>query len=152
MSAVKIRVDRYKATKQATLSRVYVDGEFVCFGLEDEQRAVKVRGETRIPAGEYRITLRAEGGFHQRYKADRRFDDIHIGMLWIRDVPSFEYILIHAGNTHLDTNGCLLVGAQADEIRMTLSQSGDAYRRLYLKVRTAAEHHNLTIVIEDNDQ
>ncbi len=40
---------------------------FLCYTLEDEQRVLKVKGETRIPAGTYKIELRREGGFHARY-------------------------------------------------------------------------------------
>ena len=39
---------------------------FMCYTLEDERRALKVRGETRVPAGTYKIELRTEGGFHER--------------------------------------------------------------------------------------
>ena len=35
---------------------------------------------------------------------------MHKGMLWVRDVPGFEYILIHTGNTDEHTAGCLIVG------------------------------------------
>jgi len=42
-----------------------VDGQFVCFGLEDEYREDKVAGETRIPSGTYQVALRKEGGFHK---------------------------------------------------------------------------------------
>ena len=35
---------------------------------------------------------------------------MHKGMLWVRDVPGFEYILIHTGNTDEHTSGCLIVG------------------------------------------
>ena len=104
---MKIDVDRFISDEDTTISRVMVDGQFICFGLEDEYREEKVVGETRIPAGTYKITLRTEGGFNQRYK--KRFPDIHKGMLHIRNVPNFEYILIHCGNTDEHTKGCLLV-------------------------------------------
>lgn len=147
-----IRVDRYISSNEATLSRIYVDGFPQCFGLEDEYRAVKAPGETRIPAGEYQITLRAWGGFHERYAEDRRIRDIHIGMLWVRDVPNFEYILIHVGNTEKDTDGCLIVGKTCDELRMAVWNSWEAYRALYSKVRTDAERGRLRIRYEDNDR
>lgn len=41
---------------------------FLCYTLEDEHRALKVKGETRIPEGRYEIKLRKEGGFHSRYE------------------------------------------------------------------------------------
>lgn len=82
--------------------------KYLCFTLEDEYREKKLAAETRIPAGKYEITLRTEGGYHARYST--RFADIHKGMLWIRSVPNFEYILIHCGNTEEHTAGCLLVG------------------------------------------
>jgi len=41
---------------------------FLCYTLEDEHRALKVKGETRIPEGKYEIKLRKEGGFHSRYE------------------------------------------------------------------------------------
>ena len=50
-----ITVDRFKSDDDATLSKVDIDGQFVCFGLEDEYREDKVANETRIPAGRYRI-------------------------------------------------------------------------------------------------
>jgi len=149
---MQIQVDRYLSTNEATLSRVSVDGAFQCFGLEDEWRPVKVPGETRIPAGNYRVTLRTRGGFHDRYSADRRFRAIHEGMLWVKDVPGFDYILIHCGNTHRDTAGCLLVGMGRDETSMTLSNSTQGYIGLYTKVLPAAKAGHLFISYEDNDK
>ena len=40
-----ITVDRFKSDSDATISNVNVDGQFVCFGLEDEFRAEKVANE-----------------------------------------------------------------------------------------------------------
>lgn len=152
-----IRVNRFLSTSEATLSSVYVDEEPVCYGCEDEYRAVKAPGETRIPAGVYKVALRTFGGKYERYKKDRRVRDLHDpslgggGMLWIKDVPNFEHILIHIGNTETDTEGCLLVGAAYDELTMTVSQSVVGYRKLYKMVRPAAEAGHLTILFEDND-
>ena len=149
---MEILVDRFVSDADATISRVTVDGRFVCFGLEDEFREEKVVGETRIPAGTYRINLRTEGGFHQRYS--RRFSDIHRGMLHIQDVPNFQFILIHCGNTDEDTKGCLLVGTQANTQPgdMSIIASTGAYRRFYPLVVNPAAEDDLTITFVDNDR
>jgi len=155
---MQLTVDRYLSSAEATLSRVSVDTEFFCYGLEDEFRTVKEKGETRIPAGVYKITLRPWGGFYDRQKTNRQYRDMagagvdHPGMLWVRDVPGFEDILIHPGNTDRDTAGCLLVGTTADELRFTLHGSVAAYVRLYRRVWQAAEKNMLYITYEDNDR
>ena len=104
-----------------------------CFVIEDEQRTVKKYGETRIPAGRYRLGLRREGGFHARYR--RVFGpEFHKGMVQIQDVPQFTHVLIHMGNTDEDTAGCLLLNRRA-----AFAPDGDfvghesrlAYRRFY---------------------
>ena len=148
---MQILVDRYLSDAEATLSKVSVDGAFVCHGLEDEHRRIKVFGETRIPAGEYDITVRREGGFHKRYSNDRRFRDFHQGMLWVRRVPGFRFILIHVGNTEKHTKGCLLVG-NADERKMCVWNSARAYETLYKRVINHADVGDLTIRYMDNDR
>ncbi len=128
-----ITVERITSNNDSTLSVIYVDGSFVCFGIEDEFRENKVPNETRIPAGIYDIGVRTVGGFNERYAA--KFPDFHKGMLQVLNVPNFEYILIHIGNTDDDTSACLLVGQNAitsDGIRN--SSSTNAYKKLYKKV------------------
>lgn len=150
-----ILVDRYKSTpadttKGATLSRIFVDGELECVGLEDEYRDVKVAGETRIPAGTYQVKLKTWGDFHSRYT--KKFGDKHHGMLHVQDVPGFTDILIHIGNYETNTAGCLLVGSSADEAAMTIGASKVAYEKFYAKVWEAARDGNLTIEYVDNDR
>ena len=140
---MEIVVDRFVADDDTTVSRVNVDGQFVCFGLEDEFREEKVAKETRIPSGTYDVRLRTEGVHHSKYS--NRFEDIHKGMLHIQNVPNFTFILIHCGNTDEDTDGCLLVGSQAltepGEMRVTQSTGADAAAAGDLKIR-----------FEDNDR
>jgi len=137
---MKITVNRYLSNADATLSDVMVNGDPECYGLEDEYREVKVANETRIPAGTYPIKLRAAGGMHGRYCEAEWCKDWHKGMLHLQDVPGFEWIYIHPGNTDDHTSGCLLVGDQANEgEHLTISKSRIAYERLYKKVVAALE-------------
>ena len=106
---MKLTVVRFGLGLKSTLSRIYVDGKFVCFGLEDARRKEKIYGETCIPEGMYQLRPRTEGSFAQRYGV--RFRDLkHKAMIEIDRVPGFDDVLIHMGNKHEDTAGCLLVG------------------------------------------
>lgn len=147
-----ITVDRFKSDTDATISKVDVDGQFVCFGLEDEYRADKVAGETRIPAGRYEVGLRTEGGFHMRYA--KKFPAMHRGMLHVLNVPGFKFILIHIGNTDEDTAGCLLVGSNAavDDGELRVNSSKLAYQKFYPMVIEAAKRGALEIDYVDNDR
>jgi hypothetical protein len=115
---------------------------FLCYTLEDEQRDVKVWGETRIPAGIYKLGLRTEGGFHNRYLS-RYGADFHKGMIHVLDVPGFEWILWHSGNTDENTAGCLLLGnTQTSNLIAKdgfIGSSRDAYKLVYPRVLSAIE-------------
>ena len=114
---------------------------FLCYTLEDEHRVLKVKGETRIPAGTYKIELRKEGGFHERYS--KKYPGVHRGMLHIIDVPNFEYILIHTGNTDEHTAGCLIVGdSQENNLILRdgfVGKSVNAYKRIYPAIAKAID-------------
>jgi len=128
---MKLRVIRYYSADDYTLGMLLDETsgrKFLAYTLEDEHREVKVAGETRIPAGTYNITLRKVGGFHSKYST--KYGSMHKGMLWVRDVPGFEYILIHTGNTDEHTAGCLLVGNTSD-YKGVIGSSVDAYKRIY---------------------
>ncbi len=114
---------------------------FLAYTLEDEQRNKKVYGETRIPNGTYKLGLRKTGGYHAKYS--KRFSDIHIGMLHVTNVPGFEYILIHCGNTDEHTAGCLLVGDSQENNQITkdgfIGKSTQAYKRIYPRIAEAID-------------
>ena len=145
-----IQVNRIKSDSDATLSTVFIDGCFDCFGLEDEYRADKVAGETRIPQGRYKVGVRDVGGFHGRYSA--KFPSFHRGMLQVMEVPGFEYILIHIGNTEEDTAGCLLVGQNGcTRGNLWIESSTNAYSELYKKCIQSAIDGELWIQYRDLD-
>ena len=128
---MKLTVLRYFDNGKATAGLLFIDGKFECYTLEDEFRVEKVMAETRIPEGIYEIKLRTEGTHHLKYK--ERFPQDHVGMLHVTNVPKFEYILIHIGNTEKDTAGCLLVG-NSTNVSNVISDSGAAYISMYKKV------------------
>ena len=146
---MKLRLERFDHDDDTSLGLLFVDGEFFCFTLEDQPQNVKVPGETRIPAGTYDIRLRDEGGVSKKYAA--KFPGLHKGMLWLQDVPEFEWIYIHIGNTDDHTSGCILVGGICNAMNMSLAQSTSAYEILYKRSVDAAEAGDLTIDIIDRD-
>lgn len=155
---MKLKVLRYNSEADSTNGLLFevndLGNQFLCYTLEDEHRVLKVKGETRIPAGIYNIELRKEGGFHERYT--KKYPDIHIGMLHIIDVPGFEFILIHTGNTDEHTSGCLILGDSQENNTIIkdgfVGKSVNAYRRVYPKIAKALKNgESVTIEYIDYD-
>jgi hypothetical protein len=134
---MEIDTIRYNSKSDFTDGLLFINGEFQVHTLEDEKRSVKVFGETRIPNGRYKVEFRNVGGFHQRYLNDYG-TDFHKGMLWVKDVPNFKYVLIHKGNDADDTAGCLLVamGNNADNVGF-IGNSAGGYKKIYPQIRDA---------------
>jgi hypothetical protein len=94
---MNLEIRRTSFGKTFTEGELLVDGSLLCYTLEDAVRQTKVYGQTAIPAGRYRLTITMSNRFKRR-------------MILVNDVPEFEGIRIHAGNTAADTHGCPLVG------------------------------------------
>lgn len=138
---IKIEVKRFADNGKATMSAIFLNGIFQCFGIEDEERKVKVAKETRVPNGIYDVILKKEANFHNRYK--EKFGSFHIGMLCVCNKPNyvlendgmrFESILIHIGNYESNTDGCLLLNYGVDSTTFQGSNSTAAYKDFYAKV------------------
>lgn len=90
-----------------TFGKLSVDGAPQCESLEDPVREVegatvanwKVPGDTAIPRGRYRVVINHSNRFNRLLPQ-------------LLNVPGFEGIRIHPGNTEKDTEGCILVGTQ----------------------------------------
>lgn len=144
---MNLKLIRYRQTRESTFGIMFVDGTFVCYTLEDQAQTKKLYGETRIPSGRYEIGLRVEGGHHQRYRA--MFPEMHEGMLHILDVPEFEHILIHIGNSDDDTAGCVLVGDEA--LQHGIGKSTIAYKKIYPIIRDGVKAGYCQLRIKDED-
>jgi len=141
-----LKVLRIGDNGNATLGVFYINGILACGTVEDEERSIKVAGETRIPNGKYKVGLRKEGGFHNRYSV--KYGDMHKGMLAIynandwkikADGMEFQYVLIHNGNTEKHTAACLLLNNSIDFRTNTGGSSVDAYKEWYPIIADAVE-------------
>lgn len=124
-------------TKNSTLCKMLLDSEYFSFVIEDGYRAVKVPGETRIPDGTYKVVQRTHGKFYEKYK--RLFG--HQFVPQIADVPGFQDILFHCGNTTEDTRGCILPNKCAwfNSTKQVFegSQSSEVFRALHKRMAVA---------------
>lgn len=103
---MKLHVKRLYLRPDYTIGKLYVDGTYFCDTLEDRARDLtkekKVSGRTAIPVGTYEVIVNISPRF--RRKLPR-----------LLNVPEFDGILIHRGNTAEDTAGCILVGENREK-------------------------------------
>jgi len=140
---MKLELRRMEFGTSYTIGRLYIDGAFQCYTLEDKVREVdgqpvqvwKVPTKTAIPKGTYKLII----DFSNRFQKD---------MPHILDVPGFEGIRIHSGNTSEDTEGCIIVGNAWNGSNF-VSNSKIAFNALFSKLQAAKVMNvPMTIVVE----
>ena len=151
-----LELKRFHDDGDTTGGILFVDGVFNCFIVEDQEQTRKVWGEMRIPNGTFDVSLRAEGGFHSRYKA--KFGQLE-GMFCVHNAPNwkiiqdgitFQYVLIHIGNTDDDTAGCLLPNETFNSSSMRGAGSTNAYKKLYPIMKAAIDRgEKIKITVSD---
>jgi hypothetical protein len=93
-----IKVKRFEFNDTYTVGRLYIDDVYFCYTLEDKVReGAKVDGQTAIPHGTYSVIIDVSTRFGKP-------------LPHILNVPNFEGVRIHTGNTSKDTEGCILLG------------------------------------------
>jgi hypothetical protein len=119
---MRLKLHRTLCGSTCTIGSLFVDGKMECFTIEDTVRpnGEKVYGETAIPSGIYNVIVNRS----QRFKRD---------MPLLENVPGFDGIRIHSGNTAEDTKGCILVGA-AKGVNV-VTHSREAFERLFQKIK-----------------
>lgn len=139
---MELKVKRVALKSDYTIGRLYVNGEFFSDTLEDAVRDTKIYGKTAIPCGTYRITMDVVS---PRFK-DRSWAKPYGGKLpRLIDVPNYEGVLIHVGNTADDTSGCLLVGQ--NKVKGQLVNSTQTFMSLMEKHLIPAKNRGEEITI-----
>ena len=106
---MEITIKRIAKRNDYTIGHLSVNNQYFCDTLEDSDRGltsamsrldiakIKVKCQTAIPTGRYRIIFTYSPKFRRR-------------MPLLLDVPGFDAIRFHYGNTAADSEGCILVG------------------------------------------
>lgn len=141
---MKLTLKRIALRSTYTIGRLYVDGNYFCDTLEDTVRDInkngkfdngekKVYAKTAIPYGTYEIKWTYSPRF-KKYTPQ------------LMNVPSFEGIRIHSGNSSTDTEGCLLLG-ENKKVGMVLN-SRATINKFYPIIKKACSKGKVTIEIK----
>lgn len=132
---MKLLVKRVQHDPDVTIGSMTVDGIWECWTLEDTVRPpeVKIAGSTAIPYGTYRVDITFSNRFQRPLPL-------------VLNVPQFEGIRIHPGNTATNTEGCVLVGM--DRLGKSIGRSRIAFNALFAKlVRAKARAESITLEV-----
>ena len=124
-----IAIKRLYKSENSTIGEMTVDGKWECYTLEDKEREVKIKSETAIPKGTYKVIINKSNRFKKLLPL-------------LLNVPNFEGVRIHPGNSNHDTEGCILVGRTRS--KDFIGQSRKAFESLFAKMKLAKE---ITLII-----
>lgn len=133
---MQLHVQRYVFTDNSTIGKLFIDGQFFSYTLEDVIRpnGEKVYGKTAIPEGNYEIII----DMSQRFGRS---------MPHILNVPNFEGIRIHSGNNAFQTSGCILLGKE--KATDYVGKSKAAYMEFMPKLSEGLKFGKVFISIEN---
>lgn len=128
---MKLHLKRTFLGSKYTIGRLTIDDVYFCDTLEDVEREIKIPKETCIPRGTYKVVM----------DFSMRFQEL---MPHVLNVPNFEGIRIHAGNTAEDTEGCILLGTNSKPGMVTNSRV--IFNSFYTRLKN--ESDEITIEID----
>lgn len=149
---MELKVIRKYKKEKYTIGKLYVDGVYFCDTVEDKDRGLKqtdayaankrkkVYGETAIPTGRYQVML---GVYSPKFSTRSAYDFCNRRPPLIVNVPCFDGIRIHAGNTANDSYGCILVGRNREVGKVLDSMV--TLKALYAKLKEAKDLIFITI-------
>ncbi len=141
---MKLTLKRIALRPTYTIGKLYIDDAYFCDTLEDTVRDTnksgkfdngeqKIKGKTAIPYGTYEIKWTYSPRF-KKYTPQ------------LMNVPSFEGIRVHAGNTSADTEGCLILGENKQVGKVLNSRA--TINKFYPIIKKACSNGKVTIEIK----
>lgn len=141
---MKLILKRIALRPTYTIGKLYIDDVYFCDTIEDTVRDInkngkfdngekKVHSKTAIPYGTYEIKWTYSPRF-KKYTPQ------------LMNVPSFEGIRIHAGNTSADTEGCLILGENKQVGKVLNSRA--TINKFYTIIKEACSNGKVTIEIK----
>lgn len=141
---MKLILKRIALRPTYTIGKLYIDDVYFCDTIEDTVRDLnkngkfdngekKVHSKTAIPYGTYEIKWTYSPRF-KKYTPQ------------LMNVPSFEGIRIHAGNTSADTEGCLILGKNKQVGKVLNSRA--TINKFYPIIKNACSNGKVTIEIK----
>lgn len=140
---MKLTVKRIAKKPTYTIGKLYIDGVYFCDTVEDTDRGlfqgqsldlikkIKIPNKTAIPTGTYKLTLNVVS---PKYSKKAIYQEICKGRVpRLLDVPGYEGVLIHIGNSADDSSGCILVGQ--NKVVGKVINSTETFRKLYNKIK-----------------
>jgi hypothetical protein len=136
---MELKLRRIAKKNGYTIGKLSINGKYFCDTLEDSDRGLdssmpldvlkhkKLAHITAIPTGRYQVVMNIVSPRLSKSKFYKQFGEGRVPRLL--NVPAFEGILIHCGNTAKDTDGCILVGKNS-KVGMVLD-SKITYSNLY---------------------
>lgn len=131
-----IRVVRYEFGADYTVGELIVNGKMIGYTMEDKVRVLrsakdKVPGKTAIPYGVYKVDMETVSPRFSR--AGKKYADIGFKLPRLVNVPYFEGVLLHIGNSSADSEACILVGKTHDRGQNFVGRSTECFYELYNK-------------------
>ena len=144
MKTLNLKIKRIAKRNTYTIGHLYIDGVQFCDTLEDTSRGLcqnmpldeikrlKIAGKTAIPTGTYSVTLSIKS---PRFSTKKQYAFCKGYLPRLLNVPGYDGVLIHIGNSDKDTEGCILVGENKSVGKVLNSTS--TFKKLYTILKTA---------------
>lgn len=153
---MNILLKRIARKPNYTIGRLYIDGKYFCDTIEDKDRGLKqnmplseikrkkIYSKTAIPEGTYTVTTSVVS---PKMSQKKIYMDICKGKVpRLLNVPGYEGILIHIGNTERQSAGCILVGE--NKIVGQVINSTETFRKLFPVIDAGCKSGKVTITIQ----